>query len=550
MPSDVPFEPSAIPISPKDDAVPDAASATGIFAAVTDPAMGKSPGNRPENPGRNTSPDSRSLMAGSAAGLSDIGKAESPEAESPKAVEASMRRPVPVVREIVLRPAGSPSGNPEAGEFSRVFQPYRETAPGQQAAQSIAPEQSSTPEPTRASRSESPGEFTRLFQSGVGTPAAAASNAAPPSANTAADRGSLDISQILRSLDRPQSSDTGASFPAAGPSAPPVAQAHQDAAGFTELFRQFSDGRAFDSSSTSEMAAAAPATSAQGQASPAEGADTESFTQIFKSVAYPPFESSTPPLATPFGASGFPAQAEIGSTSDANSFTQIMNRLSHPNAGPAKADGEMTALPNPATPLPQPSSEQQTFPESRTGPGTFTKLMSSLEQPPAAVAGRSSVPLNSPNESAGGAEATAIFATPQKADPPPAPQPAGPSEYTRVISRSAARELQQSAPASPVQPAPTFAPPQQIARPQVPTAAPQARAAMPMPPAMQPPQAQVPPFAMPVGASPQMAPLPQAPPPAAPAMSKLQQYMPLLLIANAVLMVILICLVIFAMKHH
>ena len=124
------------------------------------------------------------------------------------------------------------------------------------------------------------------------------------------------------------------------------------------------------------------------------------------------------------------------------------------------------------------------------------------------------------------------------------PTPAGPSEFTRIISGGP-----RNAPPPPVEaPQPTSPPPQAVA---IPAFTPPA-IAMPQAPAF--PQAPQPPaFQMPAAAQmtpPQMAappvPAPQAPSPTAKAAS----YLPLIIVLNVVLIMGIALLLYFALKPH
>jgi hypothetical protein len=129
----------------------------------------------------------------------------------------------------------------------------------------------------------------------------------------------------------------------------------------------------------------------------------------------------------------------------------------------------------------------------------------------------------------------------------------GPGEFTRIISGSMLREAQGQNPvpgSPPVMPPaqsgggqPGFQMPPSPAFPKLPTAAP------PLPQmhagggaAPQMPHLQPPPFAFP----------PAPAPPAAqpPAQSKLQQYLPLILVVNVFVLIVVILIVIFVLRHH
>jgi hypothetical protein len=312
------------------------------------------------------------------------------------------------------------------------------------------------------------------------------------------------MTQLLQSLDKPREGGSASGSSVLGPAVPvaPVnSPAAKDASGFTQFFQSpLASPRREVERSPFEAAAAAG-----GAAPPMQGG---SFTQLMQALDQP--------LA---GAK--PKEAALGAPPD----------LSGPPGPLFPTSGPGASFPSPA-------------PAGMGGPGEFTKLMQTLDGPataPAPPRPAAAAPANA--GMLGGA--TSIFATPAAAAPVAA-SAAGPSEYTQVISGSALRDARAKAPGMPAQPPGPIVPGAM----QMPGFA--MPGAPPMPPMAAPPmpQMQMPGMAMPGMQMPQMAPPAVPAPPAGPPKTKLQQYLPLIIIANVLLVIVIVVIVIFVLRAH
>lgn len=261
---------------------------------------------------------------------------------------------------------------------------------------------------------------------------------------------------------------------------------------FTELFKS-------QPTSASDPKPAAP--------TPFSGSGASGFTELFKNPATPSQPAATPPVS--------PTQAESG----AGGFTQLFK------------GSVASPKPNPVSPKPA---------------GELTRMISGSDlgaQPPSQ---------GSPSVAPQGG-ATRLFTAGASA-PAMAPLPAGPSEYTRIVSPRQLKDLQQAAPAannsaatpSPIQMAPPAGvpavPSPQFATPQPPTVAapwqpPQVQPVSPY--GLQPPQVPSAPAAF-----------PPAPAAAAPkAESKLLTYLPLIIGLNVLFLIAVLLILLFALKR-
>jgi len=227
--------------------------------------------------------------------------------------------------------------------------------------------------------------------------------------------------------------------------------------------------------------------------------------------------SATGPLSnSPFAASSARpnSQAPAG-----GGLTELFQALGSENTAPTK-DPISGMSPTPPTANPTPSTA-----------GGFTQLLRTLS-----------------TESAPSQAAPSSMPT----SPAPPPQSTGPGEFTRIISGSMLREAQQaqnaasgSPPLPPEQAGGQFGLPQMQM--------PHAPALPKMPGIMssvspmqgggaspQMPYFQQPPFAFPPAPA-----VPQVPP-----RSKLQQYLPLILVVNVFVLLIVVLILVFALRHH
>jgi len=422
--------------------------------------------------------------------------------------------------------------------------PAPETVKMQPAA-SLIPE-----EPARTSTASPSGGFTELFRA---MPAAGSGLGSSPS----------------------QSPSLGAAPAAAGSASPAPLQSEPGA--FTKLFSNFGGGVSSSAAPPLERGQGASSGGGPGtftrmlsldpQAAPVE----PSFRADGGPAAGSPGVGSTPGATganrDPFAAAPLP-EAPPEQTSSAG-ITRLIQMLDSPANTPASR-----VEPPPVSPPPgEPGIWTQTFASLATPkePAAPTASTPPFSTPP--------VPSAPPQAPARGPVYSGI-ASPPAGNPPPAPRVSGPSEYTRILDASRMREMAirggaplgvgNAAPAVPAQSAAPFAPPVQMPAYPVPPAMP---AGMPQAGgyAPQPPQAPVYPMnyasypgAMPAGGGglpqapgmyapvpPAMPAAPQARPakPAEPGVSKLQQYVPLLLVLIIVLLIGLLVTVIFLMKH-
>ncbi|HEY1742596.1 MAG TPA: hypothetical protein VGG18_05480 [Granulicella sp.] len=404
----------------------------------------------------------------------------------------------------------SPLGLPEtkkddAGSFTQFmsgFTPGQVTAPSPQTPV-VQPPIVQTPQSQASTVSgEAPGSFTQIMTS-LSTAAKPAEPLRPQvTASEQSPKPGSSMTQLLQSLDKPRT--TGASTESSqSPQTPPSSTPQSSSGGFTQFFQN-------------------------PMATPPREAIQSSFDTAKSSQAEPPMKGG--------------------------SFTQLMQALDQPKAGTSPSDPALRGLMSQDSPsastFATPSQSDSPFRdqglsttrEGLAGPGSFTRLMQTLDgpstpptpPPPAAVKSASSgIP----------GSATNIFAVPATPAAMPA-APTGPSEFTQILSGSALRDARAQAPAIPPGPPPApivpsamqmpgFAmPPMQM--PQVPQPAPMAMPQMQMPgmpmPQMQPPQVSAPPAAL--------------------QKSNLQKYLPLILIGNVLLIIVIVVIVFFVLHGH
>ena len=244
----------------------------------------------------------------------------------------------------------------------------------------------------------------------------------------------------------------------------------------------------------------------------------------------------------PFSQALPPAPVESAPAAGGIGITRLIQMLDEPARVPAA----------PAVPLAEPPVGSS----AKAGPGIWTQTFESLSEksssPPAAAAP------STPSWSAPPPPPPMEFAPVAPLAPPPQPSPqgagsgVGPSEFTRIIDASKMREMAMRGGSGGAAPAPGGSGPSAGAM------APSGFA----PPSFSPPAAPAPPpmpamggMPQPGGFAPPPPPAVSAPPlptgkPAPPAgASKLQQFVPLLLVMIIVLLVVILVTVIFLMKH-
>jgi len=480
---------SKFPFDEKKDAgagASDAGSVTSMFAAV-DPLKTPQTATASETP--KTTED---LLA---------------ELLKPKAAPAvQATNPAPVVQPPVAE-------THKPGEVTRMLEELKALTGAEAAPLQPAPVKPPTAPPVAASLA--PGEFTQIFRQ-IPTPKPKAAPAAPAPSAPASTPASApgEFTQFLQKMPGAGSGVAAENDvqPAAAPSAP---------GSFTQMFQTLSPG----------VDGASPAPLAPVASPPASSSGPGAFTQMFQTLSPDAGQTPEPQRASPLPPFGeplkpvppVPSQPPVMSAPSAPSnqggFTQLFNSLSGsglPQQGPAASAPPVDApFSLPGAPAPQPL---------QGGAGEFTRLMRSLSDPPPAMPGSASPPMGPP------------VAQPMSQ---PLPQ-SGPGEYTRIISGSAMREA--GGGGAPFPPMAPQAAPQQaaggFAMPPVPRTPPHLA-----PPAMHPPAAggfgMPQPFAPP--ALPAAAPAPQG---------KLQQYLPLILVVNGALLLIVVIVLVFALRHH
>lgn len=435
--------------------------------------------------------------------------------------------------------AGSDSDTPSPPDPKAPKSPIPFTAQFGSAG-AFAPEQESPRPGSVPERSgggnQQPTPFGRSFTKMFGSNAAAESQPSEPPAEITRvfDRSATSATVPKESRPSGFTEMFGSAQPSAPAPEPPVAPTpvESKAPGFTELFKP----QAPVAQSTPAVQVPVSPLSAQ--------PGTGRFTELFKSESTP--AAAKPVQApTPFSSSG------------ASGFTELFKTPAiseQPAGGP---------LPMPATP-----------PATESAAGGFTQLFKDSGSPsrPTSVSPKpageltqmisgagltSKLPLATP--SAAQAGATRLF-TGESSAPPMAPLPAGPSEYTRIVSSRQLMDLQQGAslpgnsapPASASQPVVPGVPPTWPNVGAPPVATPQ-MGTPPVPPGAQPWQFQVPqhpPFA----AQPPQAPnIPTAlptPPAVAPGTgSKILTYLPLIIGLNVLFLIAVLFILLFALKR-
>lgn len=438
-------------------------------------------------------------------------------------------------------PAGDPSlyagEKPGPGEFTRVFQAVTPPATTSSArarpldVSTASPASSQMPPEPSLSTEEKAGEFTRIFM-----PLPKEPDPGPPSAMPVVQE-SLRAAGNLQAAGIPQASETGE---------------------FTRLMR------AAELMAKPPRAGGAPpavptvpaSTPVRGISTPGSNdavSGTAGVTELFVAPPHPPAAppdsspwagKATPPgrqAATPTGAGWASGEAsnasqegglprrESAQEPSAGEFTQLFRALDR--------DRE-SSTPTPSTEVPLPAPSPLAGKLSDAAAGEFTQLMQSIshERPGGSRTGIPAQPqadVSVPGRSAG-----------MWPEPMPA-QSAGALEesasFTRIISSSAVREeaargtrpAAEPSPAKGVAPAPVGAPMPAMPRPLETPAIPRAAA-----------------FGQPSAPAAPSPPVLPSPAPLSTPQSKLQAYLPLLLILNAFVLAVLIVLVVFALRRH
>lgn len=430
--------------------------------------------------------------------------------------------------------------SPEPGEFTRMFQALKPEA-------SVRPPSPSVDKPAAT---KPPADLTNVFTPvNLNKPRASA-----PAGNQSQPDKPGEFTQLLQTLTRPVAG------PEPGQARAPVAEASAPMPGsFTQMFQAIS----------SEKLAESAAPSTDQAVPPPQAAAAGGFTQIFQALSESTRESVPSVVPEP--------PAAPASQSGTGSFTQIFQQL---NAQPQPQSDSFAFLkqePAPQTPAnfygTNPAPQEPVVPAQ----GGFTQLFQALgkenapsrepgpfaplpPQPPSATppaAGGFTQLLQTLNAGSASPQTTPTPVIAPQTPPLPSPMPAssGPGEFTRIISGSMLREAQTqegtTASSSPVMP-PTASPGSGQAAFQIPK----------IPQAMQPQFPHMPQVSMHGGggAAPQMPhfqpsafPFPQppaAPVPQPPAPGKLQQYLPLLLVLNIFVLLIVVLIVVFVLRHH
>jgi hypothetical protein len=384
--------------------------------------------------------------------------------------------------------------------------------------------------PQQRQPAASPGEFMQMMESFRSEPASRAQVASPIPPNqqpflAQPKYGSSEISSIAQATNAEVSGSDS----------------------FTNFFRAISKPVTEVKTSSSDQQRGDPAptllNAPQAPEDVNRAASRDASTRIFASASIPPFPQAplslsraSEPKYNPHGEAELPFPSVPPSVRDSQSrpggFTKLFEALSEDPA----ADG---GLPFSAQPLPSSKAPGQQ-PPMQAGPGGFTRLMSALGQNQQPIEG--------------------TFPEPTRA-PSVVPAPQGPSEFTRIISSSALGQKQEpgsqidsqasrqaslssaGAPAAPGLPlqAPSAA---QFATPVMHGLVPP-----PLKPAPQPQAAAAhvsPSLPTPSSAVPNLAP-PKVPP--APT-TKLQEWLPILLVVNAFLLLLVVVLVVFLLRRH
>jgi hypothetical protein len=421
--------------------------------------------------------------------------------------------------------AFSAGENPRPGEFTQLFQaiitgraitPGQAITPNAQASQAEAAIERPTPMPTPPTTPPAAdpkaGEFTSIFmrlpKDPERPPESAAEGSPRVMGNPAASEPG-EFTRLMRATELAAKPPVSGGAPAVAPAAPlsaPVrgisAQGSNDAvsgtAGVTELF-----------------VAPSPRTGghADGPLSSPQGSKVAPSNELG-------WASGEAPSA--FSGGSLPKREVAGAEQSSGEFTQLFRALDSnresSNQPPALEMAPAASAPQ----VPQAGK----LPDS--GGGEFTQLMQSLSKKETAMPA-------APRD----LTAPAAHAWPE----PMAVRSTGAADesasFTRIISSSAAREeaAQGTKPAGDAPPAKrgSFAPP---------------AAAMPgMPQPLAPTIPRAGSFGQPPAAA-APAPVPPTPAPASPPQSKLQAYLPLLLIVNACALAVLIVLVVIALRRH
>ncbi|HEY3928416.1 MAG TPA: hypothetical protein VGL89_08580 [Candidatus Koribacter sp.] len=458
-------------------------------------------------------------------------------------------------------PATQPSkpaeAKPAAQGFTQAFGMPPSTPIGEAASAPHPPTMQPTP-----SKPEPGGEFTRTFGTAPATPIGEG-HAAP--GKPAAD----PFSQIVKSPPK-KPGDPGA---------------------YTQLFKEpklsgpdpalMGPGyrKPQPTPPTQKASPPEPPKPAPSPATPGE------FTQMFQAGHSPtPSPDVKPPSASPFANSSSDPHGEFTKMfQNARTGAPTPSPLAPPaSSSPferasSDAPGELTKLfsmrpmPAPQTPPQDPFAAFGTPPPAGS-PESLTQILSRAAQTP--PKGTPSLTPASPspspfNASPVGGGATHIFNQPTAPTPATPAPPSGPGEYTRIIAGGQVPPPPQGVPPAPTPPqsavpgalagampqvsGPQFSGPQfsgpQVAGPQF--GAPSMQAPSVQAPYVQPPSVQGPYMQAPQVAAPTFqAPPAAVPTPAAPEKKGMSAYMPLIVILNVLVILAIVLVAYFALRHH
>ncbi|MBV8631631.1 MAG: hypothetical protein JOZ83_11940 [Silvibacterium sp.] len=502
----VPAEPAA----PEDDV---------LKSLLADQSRAAAPAETPWTPVNAPTPPEPPSPASSSGGFTDVFQAlQNPAKPDPGDLVpgSTPNRPTDlssVFTQVVVEKTSfspPPSSPRKAGEFTQLLQTLRASEP--------KPETQAGPPLPLASPAAAPGAFTQLFSPVTGQ---AAFVEAEPTATVPMYSPPVPVS---KEPAKPDSS---------GPAGP-----QQNAQGdFTRMFQ-----------SLTSAGESVPSSSPVPPSTPQPSSEPGTFTQMFaakpleSTPAEDPLRSLRPEPPSPLSSSTFSFQSPAARPPEPaplaqGGFTQLFQALTKEET-PAKS-------PEPSMPPPPPLPAT-----SGPGVGGFTQLLQTLSADPAARPAAQPVPM----------PPTPSIPAPAPFSPAP-PISGAPGEFTRVISGSQLRDLQnqQKEPGPPV-----LLPQQPLAARPAPPAPIQFPSAPQFPASPQIPQMQTP--QMPAAHAPSSAPLagmpqyqpsafpfPPAPPasaPPPPAPSKLQQYLPLILVLNIFVLLVIIVILIFVLRHH
>ena len=472
---------------------------------------------------------------------------------------------------------GEPAGASETPSGRETTQAFG-SAPGMPVPEAAAPPRTGATTPSPA-KPEAAGEFTRMFGAPSSTPMGEGhiGPSQPP-----AD----PFSQVVKAAP-PQSNQPGAFTQLfkgpklSGPDPALLGPGHQRNPAVDWKTPPSPPAPPSQKAAAPDTTKPAPSNAAPGE-----------FTQLFQaghSATPTPSPMATPPSASPFASTGSEAHGEFTKMfQKAPPAAPVPSPLGSPSASPfaaanPDAPGELTKLfsmsptPAPQTPAKDPFAAFSAPAAPAGSQESLTQILSRASQTPPkgtpaltpATPPASSSPFNA---SPAGGGATHIFNQPTAAAPTAPTPPSGPGEYTRIISGGQSPAGSQAAPpmAPPAQAAtpnaiagampqvsgpqfsgPQFSGPQfsgpQVAGPQF--GAPSMQAPSVQGPYVQAPQVQGPYMQTPQVAAPTFQAPTAAPPTAAPEKKGIGSYMPLIIILNVLVILAIVLVAYFALKH-